>query len=339
MNQAITRLDTEVNEVYEQIQMFLRKKGLKSEKTMINYEKDIKDFFKVVRGKDINELNKNDIQVTLDDFDRFILEMVDTEKYENATINRKVNAVRSLLKYLAAKKLVDDISYFSEIERLPENIKGYGALSVDEVLRLAELALKEREKGKIKHYLILFALDTCIRKSALLNLKWDDFEEREDGVIVKVVDKGNSQFRQKISKEFYNGLLTIRNGSEYVFPMDRKTVDRMMKRLVNQMDELKNRNIVFHSIRKAGVTFQYRLTGDLMQAKKAANHKKAETTLIYIQEQDYGITGAVSSSQSIDLELYKKVPYEVLLAATEQMKNDYKIILNSKINEILNNHK
>jgi integrase len=336
MNQAVTRLQTEINEVYEQIQMFLRKKGLKSEKTAVNYEKDIKDFFKLVRGKQLNELNKNDIQVTLEDFDRFILEMVDSEKYENATINRKVIAVKRLLRTLHANKLVNDISYFSEIERLPENVKGYGALSVDEVLRLAELALKEREKGKIKHYLILFALDTCIRKSALLNLKWSDFDEREDGVIVKVVDKGNSQFRQKISKEFYYELLTIKNGSEYVFPMDRKTVDRMMKRLVSQMDELKNRNIVFHSIRKAGVTFQYRLTGDLTQAKKAANHKKIETTLIYIQEQDYGITGAVSSSQNVDLDLYKKVPYEVLLAATEQMKNDYKIILNMKINEILN---
>jgi len=338
MNQ-IARLNTEVNEIYEQIQMFLRKKGLKSEKTMINYEKDIKDFFKVVREKDINELNKNDIQVTLDDFDRFILEMVDTEKYENTSINRKVNAVRSLLKYLAAKKLVDDISYFSEIERLPENIKGYGVLTVEEVKELAQLALQEREKKFIKHYLILFALDTRIRKSALLNLKWTDFEIKNEDVVIKGIDKGNKHFTRKISKQFYDKLLTIKSNDERVFPMDRKTVDRMMKRLLKKMNIPEERYIVFHSIRKAGITFHYEYTKDPISTMKAAGHSQFQTTIRYINDNDVDIMGVISMSDTIDKDLYRKVEHEILLQAVDNLPVDYKIILNSKINEILNNHK
>jgi integrase len=336
MNQVVTRLNTEINEVYEQIQMFLRKKGLKSDKTATSYEKDIKDFFKVVRDKDINELNKDDIQVTLDDFDRFILEMVDTEKYENATINRKVNAVRSLLKYLAAKKLVDDISYFSEIERLPENIKGYGILTVDEVKMLAKLALQEREKKMIKHCLIRFALDTRIRKSALLNLKWSDIEPIENGAIIKGIDKGNKFFKRRISQSLYNDLLSIKTDNEKVFPIDRKTVDRMMKRLLKKMNIPEERHIVFHSIRKAGISFHYDYTKDPLSTMKAAGHSNFQTTLRYINDNDVEIMGVISMEDSMDNDLFRKVDHEVLIQAIEKLSFDHKIILNMKIKEILN---
>jgi len=44
-------------------------------------------------------------------------------------------------------------------------------------------------------------------------------------------------------------------------------------------------------------------------------------------------------SDTIDKDLYRKVEHEILLQAVDNLPVDYKIILNSKINEILNNHK
>ncbi|MBD1379126.1 tyrosine-type recombinase/integrase [Metabacillus arenae] len=329
------------NYIYEHIQMFLRKKGLKSDKTSTSYSKGIKDFFSVIKpNKSIEHLTIEDMELDLDDFDKFILESVDSEKYSNKTINAKVMAVKSLLNYLHAKKIdgkniVSDISYFSAIEKLPENNDGWGILTIEEVLEMARIArVTEYRSQEIKYYFILFALDTCLRKSAILKLNWSDFEEKDTYVLVKAVDKGNKEFRPKISKEFYNKLLSLKNGNEKVFQLTGKSINAMMFRLREKMNFPKERRIVFHSIRKAGITFHYRVTSDPLSTMKAANHKDFNTTVRYLDNNDYGAIGAVSSSNELDLELYKNVPHEVLLDVIGKMKKDYLIILNMELNKI-----
>lgn len=341
MGAELVRLPTSTNYIYEQIQMFLRKKSIKSERTSISYEKGIRDFFKIVRpGTTLETLTREDIQLTLDDYDRYILESLDTEKFANSTINQKVQAVRSLMNYLHAKKLdgksiVEDISYTSQIEILPENGDGWDVLTIDEVLKMAELArTTESHKKDIKYYFILFALDTCLRKSAILRLKWSDFEVKDTYVLVKAIDKGNKEFRPKISKEFYEQILTLKKfGNDKPFQISLDAINDTMKRLRSQMD-FGERRIVFHSIRKAGITFHYRVTSDPLSTMKAANHSDFNTTVKYLDDNEYGAIGAVSSSNTLDMELFKSVPHEVLVKIIdEKMKKDFKIILNMALNE------
>lgn len=328
------------NQVYDQIQKFLNIKGLKSENTKINYTKHIKDFFNIIRPdvKDIRFLKEEDVQITLDDFEDFILTLKDEGNYKNNTINTKVRAVKSLIKYLFSKNIIKDIGFIQagQVENLPEIVDSYGVLTVDEVLKMADLAYEERELGEIKYYLILFALDTCLRQRAILRLKWSDFEIREDCVVVHAVDKGNKKFNSKISKEFYNELLKLKKYNKpEVFPISSDSINDMMKRLRNKMNIADERNIVFHSIRKAGVTFQYRITGDILQAKKAANHSNIHTTTRYIGETDYGVIGAVSAGNRMDENLYKNVSYEELLKAIENCPKDVQLIINIKLKEIV----
>lgn len=330
--------------VYEQIQRFLDLKGLKSENTKKSYSTHIRDFFSIVRPEipDLRFLKEEDVQITLDDFEDFIITLKEEGDYKNNTINTKVRAVKSLLKYLYSKKIVKDIGYIQagQIENLPEIVDSYGVLTVEEVFKLAKLALQERKFGEIKYYLILFALDTCLRKKAILRLKWSDFEVRDDYVIVHAIDKGNKKFNSKISKEFYNELLNIKKyGENKVFPISSESVNDMMKRLRIKMNIPSERNIVFHSIRKAGVTFQYRITGDILQAKKAANHSNIQTTMRYIGENEYGVIGAVSFGNKIDEELYTKVTHEQLVEAIKSCPKDTQLMVNIKLKEIINNDK
>lgn len=339
--EKVVKFENESTKIYDQIEKFLAQHSYKSEGTRTAYESDIKMFFSILKKKDVQHLTLEDIQITLDDFEDYVAYLYNLRKddgerqYANKTINRKVTSVKSLIRYLAGKKLVKDVSFLELMKSLPEESNQYGVLEAHEVFQMAELARKESFKGETKRLLILLSLDTCIRKTALLNLKWSNFIKKEDGYLIQVVDKGNKEFRQLISKDFYDELLTIKiDDSDKVFGIDRNRVDEMMKRLRKQMNIPDERNIVFHSIRKAGVTYRYRLTGDILEAQRAANHSSIGTTQIYLQHEDYGAMGAVSGGGKISEDLYKEVDHETLLEAISMMKKDYMLLLNMKINEI-----
>ena len=171
-------------------------------------------------------------------------------------------------------------------------------------------------------------------------MKWSNFIEQEDCVLVRGIGKGNKEFRQKISKDFYKELLTLKqSGVDQVFQLSSKNLHDMMERLKAQMNLPEERGIVFHSIRKSGSTWRYRITGgDIMEVKRSLNHSNLNTTQLYLANQDYGSAiGAVSSGGQINHNLYKEVDHETLLKAVENLSKDQQLILNLKLKELISN--
>lgn len=312
------------------------------------YESDVRLYFRIVKGKnkggELEYLSYDDLQMTLEDLEDFKQQLCDMRNddgkytYTNKTVNRKLSAIKSFARYMGKKKLIKDISFISLVTSEKEKDNHYGALDINEVFEMAEWARNnERELGEVKRLAILFSLDSCIRKSAMLRLKWSDFKVREDGVEVRGIDKGNKEFRSLISKDFYNELLTIKSDkNDNVFNISVDAINSLMTRYRRDFNIPEDRMIVWHSIRKSGVTFRYRLTNDLLEAKRAANHSSITTTQIYLQEEDYGQIGAVSSAGKLNENLYKEVDHETLLKAIAMCKKDMQLILNIKINEVLN---
>lgn len=329
--------------IYDQIKRYLKRKSRNNKDTGVSYERIIRGFFKLIKQKDIEFLTYEDIQITREDIEDYIEGLVESEDFANNTINYNVGVIKNLLENLYNNGLIQDIKYIKnkEIEKLSNDIKPYDPLTEEEVFQMAELALTtEREKKLIKHYLIKTAYDTTYRKEELLKLKWaESFEVYDDKVYIKLIGKRNKIYKRKIAREFYNELLNLKeDGSEYVFNLSTKGIDRMMDRLKKKMKFSPNRNIVFHSIRKAGGTDIYEREG-IIAAQKALNHDSIETTQIYIASEDYGVFGGISATMNTDLDLYKNVSYEDLLKATGEMNNTYKILLIRKLKEInkLNN--
>lgn len=363
------------NSMADYIDKFLRQKGRKSKDTRTAYKKDIEDFFYIVKDKELPYITLQDIQVTLDEFDEFIdilvsenecicqqcnakwetkeasevplnclscgtSEVVRTKKYSGSTINRKVSTIKSLLHFLQPRVkslgVEIDTQFFKQVETLNENIRHYSVLSIEEVMKMAQLAKDtERQNRDIKYYLILFATDTCIRQSAILNLKWSDFVEGEDCVKINSIDKGNKEFRKKIAKEFYQELLSLKeDGNNRVFNISRNAIAEMMKRLRVRMSFSEGRYIVFHSFRKAGITFAYRLTGDHLAAMRAGGHSSFNSTKGYIEETDYGAIGAYSVTKNLNTNILKELTHEELLHVVYSMKKDVPIIMTRKVQEM-----
>lgn len=339
-----TVIETYSTQVYNQIVKFLKQKEKKSKKyestsTSEAYGRDIKDFFKLMRNKEIEFLSKEDMKIELEDIEDFVIKLKDSGKYSNSTINRKIVAIRKLLSYLNSKKIneekiVKDISYFSQIQREMDDTESYGILSVEESYRFAQLAKEERVKGEIKSLFFLFALDTALRKDEILSLKWSNIREEEGRIRIIGVGKGNKEFRKEISNEFYERLLTLKKDKERVFDISVNSIDDSFRRIREKMELPKERKIVFHSIRKSGVTFVHRITKDPFATMKYANHKSFNTTQIYLEEDDYGAIGAVSSKDSLNMNKFKEVDHETLLKALETMDKSYLILLNKTLSDI-----
>ncbi len=328
------------SEIYEQIILFLEKKTMRSEslKTREAYDSDIRDFFKFKAKKEIEFLNKNDVKLNDDDIVKFQIYLKNDRGLLNKSINRKISTVNQFYGQLYRRGYIENLAAFDEADRLKEGKNHHGVLTVEEVFQAAEL-VKNQPRGRkrlTKYYLILTAMDTCLRKSALLNLTWDDFILHDDEVEIRAVDKGNEERNLRISKEFYEELVQIKNesGTNKVFDISDTSIQSMMNYIKRQLKFEDKRNVVFHSFRKAGVTFQYRLTNDLLQAKKASGHKNMENLLIYIGERDLGVLGAVSSKGDIDDQLFKKVSHEELLKGISSLTKDQILLLNLKLKEM-----
>jgi integrase len=247
--------------------------------------------------------------------------------------------------FLAYAISTDNINKIADVktkEQINKDIQNnlFDLSPVDtELKRFNKILIKSKlitfDLKETKKYLVLLSLDTCIRKSAILRLKWSDFEEAEDGIVIKGIDKGNTEFRKKISKEFYNELLTIKKTSDKVFNVNDNVIDGLMKRYREFFKISPDRKIVWHSVRKAGIMFRFRLTKDILEAQKAAGHKNINTTQIYLQSEDYGAIGAVSSMGKLDNELFKKVDHETLINAIGLLNQDTQLLINLKLNEIL----
>ncbi|WP_170211253.1 tyrosine-type recombinase/integrase [Robertmurraya siralis] len=333
------------NEIYDQIELFLEKKKMKSgsEKTKEAYYIDIRDFFRyLTKGqKDLGFLSIEDIQLGLDDIVNYQLYLKHQKGLINKSINRKLSTISQLYARFQMRGMVKDLSAFDEADRLKEGKNHHGVLTVNEVFQMADLVLNQKRGRKrlTKYYLLLLALDSCLRKSALLNLTWDDFLIiNNDEVEIRAIDKGNEERNLRISREFYEELQQLKNESSTnkVFNISETSIQEMMNYLNKKMNFEKKRNIVFHSIRKCGVTFQYRISGgDLLHARKASGHKSLANLQLYLGETDLNVLGAVSSTKNkLDDELFMKVSHEELIEGIKKLNKDQILLLNIKLNEI-----
>jgi integrase len=318
-------------------------------KTQTSYETDVRLFMRIVRGKskgsELEYLTYDELQFTQEDLEEFKEKILDMRNedgkytYTNKSFNRKLSAIKNFIRYMGKKKVIKDISFINYISNEKEKDNHYDVMSVNEVLEMSDwIITTERYNKEKKYYLVLFSLDTCIRKSAVLRLKWSDFTEQDNCIVIKGIDKGNDEFTEKISKEFYKELLSIKDEqSDKVFEgLTKEAIDKLMQRYREAFNVPKERKLVWHSIRKGGVSFRYRATNDIREAQRAARHKNITTTQIYLDTEDYGALGAVSSAGKIDNKAYKKVEHETLIKAIELLNKDTQLLLNMKINEILN---
>ena len=223
-----------INNIYNDIRLFLQSAKDKSKNTAKSYETDIKQFFSYARNKDMNTLATEDLNVKHKEVIAYRLYLKDTG-LANATINRKIASLKSLYKFLNANDYPVNPNAFSLDNLSTHESSSYGILAWEEIEQMIKL-VREQHKGLEKSLLIEMAVKTSIRKDALLNIKWDDIKETpgKDIYEITTTDKGQKHSKS-ICKEFYDRLITIKK-NDRVFTLSKTTIKDMMQKLCQDMN-------------------------------------------------------------------------------------------------------
>lgn len=323
-----------------EILMFLSTKSHDSSNTAKAYKGDLKQFFEYAFGKEIKFVETSDIHsINFKMLEKYRTDLKEVRAAKNGTINRKIAAIKELLKYLKNNGLIDvDISFLQGIKSLKDDSTPHEVLSIEQSEDFAEFMKTEKFKSTEKFYLIKLAIDTGLREDELLKLSWSAFLKNEDGTVsIKGRGKGKKRFHKVIGNNLYNELVENLKtpDNEEVFTLSEKNLWDMMNRAKEQLG-FQGRKIVFHSFRKAAVNFGYKRMGnDLLHAKSIANHSSINTTLKYLDTVDYGITGAISLKEDTNDDLFREIEHSDLLQIIEEMNPDIKLLINLKIKEQL----
>lgn len=318
------------------IEQFLAEHGKRSKRTEMSYRGDISKFLDAVFQKTISTV----MYVEIEHIDFELLTEYFNNEFKgmsNNTKNRHLRSIKSLLRHLKARDVISmDIDFLDLISTFRNDAHRIEAMPREVVLQYIEEAGKERFNSDVKQTLIMLAVDTALRVEDYLQMEWSQFSPQDDGVILAGYGKGGKRWIEKISYEVYNEILKLKEvqeeGETKVFaPLSEKNIYDMMTRLRKNLG-YEDRNYSFHSLKKTGVTFAYRLTGDILEAMKKGKHSNIETTQIYLEEFDYGITGMFSIGEH-DSELYKKASHEELLRALGEMNQDMLHLLNIKLQQ------
>lgn len=328
------------------IVQFLKQKKQRNKNTYKNYCNDIEQFFKIVFDKHYKYVTHNEFNseaTSLDGIMKYYDHLYELKNdngerlYANSTINRKQASVKSLLKFLKIKKVYhNDLSELELISNLPKETKSIEVVSFETAMQYAEwFRANERFKREEKYLIVKLAIDSGLRASELLVLKWSQFTIEEGSVLMSGYGKGNKKWIERISIPFFKELETLKSDSEQVFSLTYSDLSKMMLRAKKALGH-EDRAISFHSFKKCAVSSVYKLTGDILEAQRKGRHESLDTTRIYLENEDYGISGIVSLGDEVDHDLYKRVDKRTLVKAMGMMNKDFLFILNSKIKELQN---
>jgi len=318
--------------VYEVIYNFLTRKGQNSDNTEGAYERAIRDFFRTMRGKDIEDLTVEDIKFEKTQIEAYQIELKEYG-YKGSTVNGAITALKKCYEKLEDNKFPVQSSWFS-LERYDEHdSKKYGTLSHEEVLAIIDFVSKTR-KGKEKALLIRLAYATAFRKDSLLEMKWSQFEKIDNQWYAKVLGKGNKWSRKKITDSLYNALMEFKaeTNRDKIFQLTDKTIKLMMKKIRESFD-FGDRWIVFHSFKKASMNEVNRLTGgDLKAIQAHGDHEDVTTSLnSYIEEKKMEDLIAVDIDTHIPLEAFDELTQEQCVALMKSMDRTTQIKLLRKM--------
>jgi len=274
------------NTVYNHIMLFLSEL---SEKTQKEYLRSYEEFFRFMHDKEINDITKFDVENAKENGS--FVKMLNNHiiSYKNHLLNKNVaNTVRAKIAALSSLYSFFEGNGYSvnhlifKVKFKKIKPKKYDGLSVEHAKILSEMALLERYDAKELNGVILLAMQTSIRISALLSLKWSDIQSdpKSNLLTVKLIDKGDEVVIRGFKKELHEKMIGFKSDDILVFPnLKVDKVNKSVKRIALKMGFPEDARIVTHSFRHVAIDFELRDTGNIQAALKQSGHKKAQTLI------------------------------------------------------------
>lgn len=222
--------------------------------------------------------NKNLDDILAQDVESYINYLKEKKKLANATINRYLAALSKLYN-ISIKNNLTNKNPCKDVKKLKEDNEKIRYLTKDEEERLFK-ELPERIKP-----IVITALQTGLRRSNILNLKWDniDFDFRYIEIL-KQDNKGHKSIKIPISDTLYEVLSKIKPISEYVFanPDTGMPYNTIRKAFNNACKRAGIKNFRFHDLRHTVATRLVEMGVDIRTVQEIMAHSSIVTTQRYM---------------------------------------------------------
>jgi integrase len=218
---------------------------------------------------------------------KYIYKFEKAEKILSAsTINKHVNALSKTFNLLIANNLIEDSNPCKYSKKLREDDVKIRFLTEEEEKRIFKAFTPDNEHIR---NIIICALQTGMRKSEILKLKWSqvDLENKTITILysqtLKTKNKGKNSRVLDINSKLYEILTIFDDSKEYVFvnPKTNKPFTHIDKSFSSLLRAAKIINFRFHDIRHTVATRMVADGIDLVAIKDLLGHSSIQTTMIY----------------------------------------------------------
>lgn len=319
--------------------------GKFKEGTAKNYKTDLNLFFLQVYDKSPEHVTIFDLEGTtmLDAmmYYQWLTEEIEAPdgtskpRYKNASVNRKLNAIKSFFRFLNAQFDTIDEKIFKNCESKDTQLDSvsWDGLDWEEAIQIWEYA--EDKYGNEISLLFKLASITSVRLDALISSSWetDWFIKKENGIevnYIEVIDKGKKH-KKPISNKLFAELQEKLGSTGKLFPTLYPTkVGKILKEILASLNFDPRRNIKFHSFKKAGVMRALEKTGNMYKAKEQGNHSSMTTSEKYYLKYKECLMDMTSFTMDLDVDISEELSEfsnEELLNAIDQLSDGAKFEL------------
>jgi len=268
-----------------------------SEHTRSAYERDLRQFFKFLKGKGVSSLKQVDHLII-----RRFLAMLQEKDYFKSSVARKCASLRSFFKFLVREGILGS-NPTSSLHTPKKDRKLPQFLTEDEVTQLLDLP-DENEPSGIRDKALFETLYSCgTRVSELAGLNLADVDLLGD--IIKVRGKGKkericplgkpaikalnnyldirSTFFAKTGKAARKGFKTSPNkNAVFVNAKGGRLTTRSMERILKSyVANVTSKKVTPHTLRHSFATHLLSRGADLRSVQELLGHKNLSTTQIY----------------------------------------------------------
>ena len=223
--------------------------------------------------------------VYLDDITPYHIEQLKAElkkrKLSKATINRYLQILRGLFYRAIDWEIYRKPNPLKKIRFYKEErtIQGLSGKDLARVLDAAKNISTSpwSPLQKVFYDLCILALNTGLRKSEILDLKWKDIR----GEAVRIKGKGEKVRTVPLNKLSYTIIYKQPRKSEFVFDLPNRSQPDILRRTVYQVKKRTGIDFHFHQFRHSFASRLIEKGVDIITVSSLLGHSKVFTSLIY----------------------------------------------------------
>ncbi len=262
---------------------FLKYEKNYSSDTIKSYYTDIQIYFNY-----LETYHKNYLKIKYEDIKNFLI-YLNNEKNSNATVARKISALRTFYRYLMNEKMIDHNPFLSV--KLPKKDKKLPRFfqynELEEMFNVPDLT---KSLGQRDRLILEMLYATGIRVSELVNIKCSDISNHE----ILILGKGNKErivrfgdyANETLNLYLKDGYLKLnKHNLPYLFLNKNYTqlTDRGVRKILNNIIDKTaiNKKISPHMIRHSFATHLLNEGCDLLSVQQLLGHDSLSATSIY----------------------------------------------------------